>query len=378
LASNFAVSPFIYSRFVAINLVNFVGLLARLGLIVALFSLFPAHLWYAGGGTLVAALVSLLGFAFLWRKWTPELHIQITSFDPSRLRSLMGMGGWAIVNTLGATLLSYQVGLLVVNAFFGAASTGGYGAVAQFTLLLDYLATAAATAVRPIILIKYAQQDLLGLQRLSAQSVKLLGLLLALPVGLLCGFSRPLLSTWLGAHYEFLSIVLITMMCHQSLNLSVRPLFYVQTAYNKIRWPGIATLISGGACVVLAVLLAYWGEWGIAGVALAVAISWTAKNAVYVPIYTAHIMKLKWWAFLPSVIPIVIGTVSVGAVSYGLTLVRMPDGWFSLAESAVVVSLLYALSVWLFGLNRADRQLLRSLLPGRVKLHPLPMTDRMK
>jgi membrane protein EpsK len=365
VGSSFAVSPFIHSQFLMSNVVNFAGLLARIGLIVLLFALLPARLWYAGGGALFAALISLWGFVFLWRRLTPELHVRITAFDRSRLQPLMGMGGWTIVNTLGAMLLG-RVDLIVVNAFFGAALTGGYGAVVQFSLLMEYLATAAATVIRPVILIKYAQRDFEGLQRLSSQSIKLLGLMLALPAGLLCGFSRPLLSVWLGPEYQLLSPLLVIIMCHTSLNLSVRPLLYTQTAYNKIRWPGIATLISGIASLALAILLAKWGKWGAAGVAVAVAVSWTAKNAFYMPIYTAHIMKLRWWTFQPSLVPAVLGTLFVGLLSYGLTVMRMPSGWFSLAGSAIAVSLVYAVVVWTIGLSRADRQVLKNLSPRQA------------
>lgn len=366
LGSSFAVSPFIHSQFLMSNVVSFVGLLARVGLIALLFSLLPARLWYAGSGALIAALISLVGFVLLWRRLTPGLHVQITAFDRSRLQPLMGMGGWVTVNTLGGMLLA-RTDLLVVNAFFGAALTGGYGSVAQFSMLVDYMASAAATVLRPIILIKYAQQDLMGLQRLARQSVKLLGLALALPVGLLCGFARPLLAVWLGSAYQFLSVLLVIIVCPLSLNLSVRPLFYVHTAYNKIRWPGIATLLSGGVSLALAVLLATWGKWGAAGVPLAVAVAWTAKNALYVPIYTAHIMELAWWSFLPTSMPIVTATLVVGMAAYGLTLVRMPNNWLELAGSMIIISLLYAAGVWGLALSEADRQLLRELLPWGTK-----------
>jgi membrane protein EpsK len=364
IASSFHVSPFLYSQFVKSNTVNLLGLLARLGLIAVLFSLLPGRLWYAGSATLIAALVSLAGFVLLWRKLTPELRIRITAFDRSRLRALTGMGGWVTVNTLGGMLLA-RTDLLVVNAFFGAALTGGYGSVAQFTILMEHMADAAATVLRPIILVKYAQQDLMGLQRLASQSVKLLGLALALPAGLLCGFSRPLLSIWLGPGYQYLSVLLVILVSHLSLNLSARPLLYAQTAYNRIRWPGIATLLSGGASLALGVLAGMWGGWGAAGVALAVAVAWTAKNTLYMPIYTAHIMKLPWWSFLPAFVPILTATLGAGLAAYGLTIMRMPRDWFTLALEATLVSVVYAAVTWVIVLNRADRQLLRDLLTTR-------------
>jgi membrane protein EpsK len=377
IGNNFGVSPFIHSRFLLINTVNFVALLARIGVVVILFSLFRARLSYVGGGILIGALISLAGFVVLWRKLTPELRIQIGAFDRSRLSALMGMGGWIAVNMVGALLLD-RVGLIVVNIFFGAAVTGGYAAAAQFSPLIESMVNAVAGVFRPIVLIKYAQGDLPGLQRLASQAIKLLGLGLALPVGLLCGFSRPLLAIWLGPTFGHLSILLVILVFHQSLNLSVRPLLDVQNAFNKVRWPGIATLLSGGASLVLAVLLAMWGKWGATGVALAVAISWTAKNCLYVPVYTAYIMELPWWTFLPSLIPTAIGTLFVGIASHASTLLYMPNSWFTLVGSAILVSLLYIVAVWVIGLSDADKILLKDLIPWQANENQTHLSGRVR
>jgi O-antigen/teichoic acid export membrane protein len=364
IGNSFGVSPFIHSRFPLMNTVNLMALFARIGFVVALFTLFRPHLSYVGGGILIGALTTLAGFVLIWRRLTPELHIQIRAFDRSRLSALMGMGGWVAVNLVGAMLLA-RVDVVVVNLFFGAAVTGGYAAVAQLSPLIESMVNAAAGVFRPVVLIKYAQGDSEGLRRLASQAIKLLGLGLALPVGLLCGFSRPLLTIWLGPSFADFNIVLILLASHQSLNLSVRPLLDVQNAFNKVRWPGIATLLCGGASLCLAVVLAKWGRWGAAGVALAIAVSWTVKNCLYMPIYTAHIMKLPRWTLLPSLVPTALGTLFVGLASYGVTLFRMPNSWFTLAASSIVVSLAYVLVVWVLGLSRADRTLLKELVPLR-------------
>jgi membrane protein EpsK len=362
IGSNFAVSSFAYSQFVLRNLVDLASLLAKIGFVVALFMTFQARLWHVGAALLVSAVVGLAGHAVLWRWLTPALRIRASAFDRARLRSLMTMGGWVVVGRVGIMLLN-QIDLIVVNTFYGAAMTGGYGSVLQFSTLTHSIADASSSVVKPVIVRKYAQRDFAGLARLASQAVKLLGLALALPVGLLCGFSRPLLMTWLGPSFQDLDILLVLLVGHLSVNLSVLPLAYVQTAYNKVRWPGIATFISGAANLGLAILLAQWGNWGAAGVAAAGAIVWSLKNVAFVPIYTAKILERPWWSFLPSVSAALIGTLFAGAIAYGLTLVRMPDSWFALAAAAGVVSLLYFLGVLTLGLSPADRALVKTLLP---------------
>ncbi len=375
LGGCFAISCFVHSRFVYSNLVYLAGLVSRVALIIVLYSLFASRLWYAGMAALAAALVNLVGFVFWWHKLTPELHISVAAFDQTRLRSMAGMGGWVMVNMAGAALLG-RVDLIVVNAYFGPAMTGGYASAAQFSMLMEHLVTAASAVIRPVILLKYAQGDQVGLQRLAAQSVKLLGLALGLPVGLLCGYASPLLSVWLGPSYEYLAVLLIVIIFHHGLNLSVRPLLHVQNAYNKVRWPGIVTLLSGALNVGLAILFARWNRWGAVGVAVATAIAWTAKNGIYMPIYTARIMRLRWWALLPSLIASIVGTALAWGLAYGASLVRRPDSWITLAASMVAVSLIYGLVIWVGGLSRGDRALLKSFIPARLRPHDASLSTR--
>jgi len=369
ITSSFSISTFIHSRFVASNVIGLIGLVVRVGLIALLFSLLPENLWYVGLGTLLASLATFVGFYISWRKLTPELQVSLSAFDRSRLQELSGMAGWFLVNTVGSTMLK-RVDLVVVNAFFGAAITGGYGSVAQFSLLMEQLASAVQTVLRPIFLVKYAQQDLVGLERLAAQSIKLQGLVLALPVGILCGFAHPLLTVWLGPEYVYLKILLIINVSHMSLTLSMRALLYVQAAYNKVRWPGIATLICGFFSLGLAVLAGEWGGWGAAGVAAAVTVAWIVKSDLYQPIYTSWIMKRPWWKFLPTSIPVIIATLLVSFIAYGLTVIRMPNSWFDLAWSSILVSLLYAAGAWTIALGKDDRQVLLELLPWRRGRRP--------
>jgi len=362
VAGIFSLSPFIYSQFLLTNLVNFTGLFARVSIVIILFAIFQPHLWYAGVGVLLSAIVCLLGYTILWHRFTPQLSIDITFFDRSRLRPLMGMGGWSLVNSVGGMLLD-RVDLIVVNAYFGAILTGAYAVVVQFSVLLEVLAGTAFTVLRPVTLLKFAQGDFLGLRDVSSQSVKLFGIALALPVGLMCGFSRPLLSIWLGPSFAYLSLLLIIVVSHLSLNLSARPLLYVQYAYNKVRWPGIVTLVCGIASVLADLFVVHYGKWGYLGIAASTAMIWTFKNAVYIPIYTSHIMRQPWWSFLPSLKWSVIGTLFTGLTAYVLTLVYMPSNWFTLAISASLISLMYLGIVWAIWLNQNDKQIIISLSP---------------
>lgn len=362
----FSISSFVHSQFLLSNIVNMVSLLARIGVVFVLFTAFRAHLWYAGGGVIIGALVSLLGYTILWRRLTPQLRIKVSVFDRSRLRSLTGMGGWTLVNSVGSMLLN-RVDLLVVNAYFGPVLTGGYGAMVQLAVLIEILVATVSTVFRPVFFLKFAQRDFVGLRAVAMRSVKMFGLVLALPVGLMCGFSQPLISIWLGPSFTYLSLLLIILVSHQSLNLSTRPLAYVNTAYNKVQWPGIITLICGMASVAADILVARFGLWGYLGIAGSTALIWTVRNAIYVPIYTSRHMGQPWYTFFPSLIWSIIGTALVGSTAYLLTKVYMPNNWLVLAVFASFISFLYAGFVWAVAMDSIDRKLVLELIPLKRK-----------
>jgi O-antigen/teichoic acid export membrane protein len=362
ITSNFSVFPFIYSKFLLSNLINFACSIVRTGLIILSYSFYPAHLWYFGASNVIASLLSLFGFVLIWRNLTPEVKIQPKAFDRTRLFSMVGMGGWLTINTLGAMLLN-RVDLIAVNIYFGAVILGGYAAVSQFSTFLDTLITSLCTVLRPVLMIKYAQQDYEGLCNVTNQSIKLLGLMLGLIVGLLCGFSRPLISIWLGSSFQYLSLVLIVLTAHYSINLAVRPLVFVQQAYNQVRWPGIITIICGVGNLVVDILIGIWGKWGYMGIAVSTALIWTIRNTFFTTIYTAHVMKLPWWTFLTNLKTVLVATILVGVASFGLTEWQMPNNWFSLGIFAAIISVPYTAVVWFLIFNRSERKLIIGLLP---------------
>ena len=56
--------------------------------------------------------------------------------------------------------------------------------------------------------------------RITKSSVKLLGLAIALPVGLVCGLAPQLLTIWVGEEFAFLAPLMIVLTIHMTINLA--------------------------------------------------------------------------------------------------------------------------------------------------------------
>jgi len=360
LGSCFAVPSFSYNRFDLQNWVKSVRLFALAGLTVGVFAILRPQLWQIGATTLAAALVSLGGDLILWRKLAPELTVRLRDRDRSQFRDLMSMSSWVVVNQVG-TLLFVNIDLIVVNMIFGAEMGGRYGSVLQLPILMRSLATAISVVLAPIVIARYAKNDMAGIVRVSCKAVKFMGLGMALPIGLLCGLARPILTVWLGSSFQDLDLLLIILSAHLIVNLAVLPLFQVQVSTNRVRWPGIASLVMGVLNLGLAVAWAKWGSWGAVSVAAAGAVVLTAKNAVFTPLYNAYILRLRWWTFLPSMLAGVIGTAAVALAAYGLAHLLVPHNWLGLMGVSAVVTMGYGLGAYVLAIDHSDRQLLKSL-----------------
>ena len=363
IESCFSVSLWAKSRFDLINVIEILSNVIKIITFVVLFAFIKPGIWQVGIGIFFSAIFGLISYFLLWKKITPELFIAPRQFDRSRVRELFGMGGWMVVNQIGS-LLFLNIDLIVANMVLGAKSAGEYGSILLFSTLLRGLAGTVASVLSPIIVGKYALNDLDSMTRFSAQAVRLMAIAVGLPVGLICGLGGPFLQLWLGKNYGSLWFLLVLMVFHLSINLAVLPLFGIQTALNRVKIPGMVTLVMGIINLLLALFFTIVLKWGAYGIAAAAAIVLTLKNVIFTPIYGAYIQKMPWYTYIRTVVPGVVITLLVGLVSFGSTLLMRIDSWVSLIFIGGAIAVLCLGVLFLFGLKEEDKTLILGFLPS--------------
>ncbi len=359
----FAASAFSYNRLDLQNTVYATNTIVRIGVVVLLFSvvLVPSA-WQVGVGTIAGAAVSLVLAILIWRALTPELRIDRDQFDVLNLRGMFGMSGWLLINQMGS-LLFLNIDLIVINQVHGVTTQGRYGAVLQLTILLRTLAAAISTAITPVALKQFAAKDMERMALMTRKAIRWMGLLFALPIGCLVAMSGEFLTLWLGPDFSGLATLVTVMILPLSINLSVLPLFSIQTALNKVRWPGILTLVLGLLNLYLAATWVKWESVGL-GVALASAVVLTLKNAIFTPLYGAHIQGLPRYTFYQDMVPGIVAAILVSLVVFGASRALAIDSWAVLIAVVGVVSLLYLVGLFAFALDTEER---RQILQLRSK-----------
>jgi membrane protein EpsK len=280
------------------------------------------------------------------------------------------MGGWILINQIGA-LLFLSIDLVVVNKILGVEAGGQYGAVLMWSTLLRSFAGVVAAVFGPTIISLYAQQDTTGLVAYSRRAVKFVGLMIALPVGLVCGFARPLLRIWLGPSFEPLAPLMVLMCVHLCVNLAVLPLFNIQIAGNYVRLPGILTCVMGVGNLGLSLLLAGPFAFGMYGVAGAGAVMLTLKNLIFTPIYSAHVLGLGYRSFYREILPVVGATVGLACTGWWMARSIQLDTWLGLSLAGFVLFGIFVVAIFRILLSSEERhQALSMVMPRRIVSSP--------
>jgi membrane protein EpsK len=265
------------------------------------------------------------------------------------------------VNQVGV-LLFMRTDVWVCNRFIGAEEAGEYAAILQWPQLIRLGSAVIGGILAPMIMIYYARGEMDNLIRLSRLSVRLFSSALAIPISVLCVFSPQILRLWLGESFTDLAPLMVVMLFHLAISQSVAPLFAAKTALNKVRFPGIVTLVGGITNLILAILFCKYLNWGLLGVAAAGAFVLTVNNAFFVPVYAAKILGKPWHIFVKAYVPG--GVILLGLTGLGLG-IKWCLGPMSLSQFAMTSLVIVAIGLgisWL-SLPKSDRRVLYSLIP---------------
>jgi len=368
ISAPFEVATFCRNRFDIRNVLAILASLIRVVLVVVLFNLLKAEVWQVGVGIVGASLLSFGGAIWAWRKLTPELKLNFHLFSIKTLKEMTNTGGWIAISQIG-TLLLLSIDLIVVNRLFGAEGGGRYSTIIVWSALIRSFGTTIAGVLGPTIISLYARNEINEMVVYVKNGIKYIGILLAIPIGMICGLSKPLLLVWLGKDFVSLSPLLCVMTFHLCINVAYIPLSAIITATNKVKSPGLMQVYAGILNLSLALLLAGPAKMDLYGVAFAGLIVLTLKNVVYTPIYVSKILKLHKSVFYTDMPMILFVTFCIASISWITANAINIDKWIKLILICSFDLSIATTLIWIFLIKRYEKNIVINKLFSLVKLN---------
>ncbi|MEC1428224.1 MATE family efflux transporter [Bacillus sonorensis] len=352
--SGFAAGPFYANKIYITSTIQAVQMLIRVLSVLCIFSWFAPKIWHIQLAAFIATAAACMLSIIFFKKLIPWFAFRIRDMSIQKCKKLLQSGGWSSVSQIGV-LLFLQIDLMVANIMLGVSESGMYAAIIQFPLLLRTLSGTLAAVFSPTITLYYSKGDKEGLVRYANRAVRFNGMILALPAALLGGLAGPFLTLWLGPSFEHLKWLLLIHAGYLVVSLSPAPLFYIFTAYNKLRTPALTTVAFGAVNLLLAVVLSGPAGLGLYGIALSGAVALMLKNVVFTPIYASKITGETKRVFYKGVYAPLAGASFTLTVCCAIQLLFAVDSLPSLIMTALTASGAYTLFAYFVMCTKEER-----------------------
>ncbi len=360
-ASPLWVSTFVTHKLYLQNASVIAGRLLQLVIIVIGFYFFQASLTIVGVGRLTMFCFQFAMALIFTRLFLPDLTLKTDSFSWPALREMGKMSSWITIDTIG-TLFYLESDLIIINLITNAEMVGLYAIVVQWVIFLRTLTPAISKSFSPIVISLIAENKISELTFYAKRAVKFMGIILALPIGLLTGLSTPLLTVWLGPSFTQLGPLMKLLIFPQIIFLAVNPLYFINRGMNKVKMPALVTFGGGILNVIVSMVMLKYSLWGLYAVAGATVLAFMLRSIGFTPVYTATMLKEKWHHFLPGLLPGLFLALAVSLLSFGVASRYDLPSYGHLITVGSIAGLIYCPFCFFLVLNQNERQFIISLL----------------
>ena len=256
-------------RFAAKSAVRLVGLALRtVGFLIVVerwHSLLPLAVVSLVTNLLEHAAMAALSFRYL-----PELHLRGRHIDRDTLRTVRISSTDAFLAML-AGRITVQTGAIVLGLFLPAGQVTFFATAGRLVEYAKSLLRTITATLMPGVAALDARGDRAGIRNLYLNATRwLLYFVLPVQVGLL-HFGAPFLRRWVGEDFvpgahPALAILSCTLTIGVAQSVASRLLY----GLGRLRWFARAAL--GEALLNVLLMIALIGDWGVEGVAVAVAV----------------------------------------------------------------------------------------------------------
>lgn len=257
ISSLFHVTLYALNRLDLMNILKIFRNVSKLCCVILFFTFCNVNIAYVGiSGFITESIILVISIILFYKNKPVSVRLNFRSFSKPILFAILGMTSWVIIHQIGDTVL-YRIDNIVVNKFWGIENSGALGAVSEFGTYVLLVVSVIGTLFGPLILIAYSKGDHTEVKTLALNQSYIVGALSAILAGVIAGYSKSLLSLWLGSSFAQYSDWLALKTCVVPFYAAGGVLAYIYRSWNKVMYPAIATLVIGMFNVFSVLVIAY-------------------------------------------------------------------------------------------------------------------------
>ena len=349
-------------KFVILNVITVVFLVARLILIVLAFTLsLPSLIWIASIG-FALAIGEDLTFFMLARRTVPWQRVRWRSFNWAVLKKVNSFSLLVLVTSV-AGFLYWKTDNIIINKLLEPSLLTGYAVVVSFVLYTYQVATLGVSVLTPAATIMHAKGELTRMSRLIYRANRTVVPASVCLLSFIIMFGQEILKVYLGPSYAEYAILFPILGISAIISVTQNSSGIVPQAFGRIGTVSIMSLVVAVLNVLLSLFFVLVLKWGLIGVAAGTAVVTVVYRTSFWPWYTAWLLKVPWSEyFRKSILVPLFNSLPFISVILVMKLSNFGKGWIGLISVFTVGGLVEAIYMLMYGLERSDRTRIRELL----------------
>lgn len=334
----FSSSAYIKNRLDITGIVKVAAKVLDAIIVIVLFVLFPANVWFVAIGTLCASIITMISNVVLTKKLTPELVFKKKLASLAKVKDLAKNGVWNSLNQIG-NVLNSGLDLVISNLMLTGIETGEIAIAKTIEAIFATLFQTISQPFQPALIRSYAKGDMDDFLREMSKAMKICGFFGAVSFAGFFALGKQYYSLWLPSQNATMlhTLTMITIFNYITDSI-LRPVYYVNTLTLKNKTPCFVTIAGGFLNVASMYFLLKYTDMGAYAVVITTAVIMVAINMVFNPIYAAKCLSINPIFFYKILLKHIIATVAMVIVFSGLGKILAPTSWFKLIISALIMS----------------------------------------
>ena len=292
-------------------------------------------------------------------KKTIPIKVNFKFYDASLLKDISGFSIWATLSIIAQRLI-INITPTILGIVADTRAIALFGVVATIEGYAYTITSAINGMFMPKIARMYADEDK---KQLDDLLIKVGRFQYALNGLIIAGFAilgQLFISLWMGIEYIEAYICILLVIAPGIFFNSMQIANTALVVEKKVQLQAIVNIIIGVINVILSFVLS--SQYGVIGACISICIAYIIRVVLLLFIYQKK-MKLNILGFikhcyLKMCLPIIF-TLCIGLL---LNQWIKLDGWWGVLLTGIIVVVIYCIGIFLFGLNKEERKLIRNKL----------------
>ena len=286
-----------------------------------------------------------------------NMSFNFKKFDFGILKELFGFSFFIFLNQI-VDQINWSVDNFILGIFRGSVAVAVYGVASQInSMYIMFSSSISSVFVPRINRIVFKSNDNQELTELFTKVGRIQFIILMLVAYGFIIFGKYFITIWAGAGYDESYIIAVILMLSATIALIQNLGIEIQRAKNMHRFRSVIYVVMAMLNIFISIILVR--HYGATGAAIGTAISLLLGNGFIMNIYYHKKIGLNiiyFWRNILSFIPALIIPTAVGiAIIKYVTFINIPV----FIGAIIFFVFIYATSMWLFGLNKFEKELIK-------------------